>query len=233
MAGSPSEPEPVATDREQPADDSDRPEVSEREAAARMGANVAFHRQAAGLTLRELGEATEVDRTYLHRVENGRAGVPRISLVVRLAASLNVPCARVTTGIAWNPRIGAFKQFEVDRDNDAGRKRLGQNVRRVRRRMNISQQALGERASICRGDVVDSSVAAGISGSLRRSGWPGRWESTSQTCSREWEAGTSARSRLPNTVRRIIRPSKPSVTFCSPASGGKDDRNGRLPKRWA
>jgi transcriptional regulator with XRE-family HTH domain len=154
IAASPPGPDPVATDREQPADDFDWPEVSEREAAARIGTNVAFHRQAAGLTLRELGEATEVDRTYLHRIENGRAGVPRISLVVKLAASLNVPCARVVAGIVWDPSIGRFK-LEAGRDEDTGRKRLGQNVRAARRRTNISQQALGERAFMCRSDVVN------------------------------------------------------------------------------
>ncbi len=153
-ADSPSERDPVATNREQLATDADGPEVSEREAAARIGANVAFHRQAAGLTLRELGEATEVDRTYLHRIENGRGGVPRVSLAMRLAASLNVSCARITTGIAWDPSVGKFK-LEAEGDEGSGRKRLGQNVRRARRRANISQQALGARASMCRGDVVD------------------------------------------------------------------------------
>jgi transcriptional regulator with XRE-family HTH domain len=154
IAGSPSEREPNADGQEQSADDASRPQVSEREIAACIGANVEFHRQAAGLTLRELGEATEVDRTYLHRIENGRAGIPRVSLVVRLAASLSVPCTRVTEGIVWDPSVGRFK-LEAERGKDAGRKRLGQNVRRARRRMNISQQALGARASLCRGDVVD------------------------------------------------------------------------------
>ncbi len=154
IAESPPECDPIATDREQPATDTDGPEISEREVAGRIGANVAFHRQAAGLTLRELGEATEVDRTYLHRIENGRVGVPRISLVVKLAASLNVSCARVAAGIAWDPSVGKFK-LEAEGDKGSGGKRLGQNVRHVRRKANISQQALGARASMCRGDVVD------------------------------------------------------------------------------
>lgn len=154
IADSPSECDPVATDREQPANDADGREISEREAAGRMGANAAFHRQTAGLTLREFGEATEVDRTYLHRIENGRAGVPRLSLVVKLAASLNICCARVTAGIAWDQSVGKFR-LEAESDRDPARKCLGQNVRRARRRMNISQQALGARASMCRGDVVD------------------------------------------------------------------------------
>lgn len=155
IGDSPSECDPVATDRELPVTDTDGREISEREAAARMGATAASYRQAAGLTLRELGEATEVDRTYLHRIENGRAGVPRVSLVIRLAASLNVSYARITAGIAWDPSVGKFK-LEVEDDKDSGgRQRLGQNVRRARREANISQQALGERASLCRGDVVD------------------------------------------------------------------------------
>ncbi len=154
IAGSPSERDPIAAPQEQSADDAGQSQASEREAAVRIGANVAFHRQAVGLTLRELGEATEVDRTYLHRIENGRAGVPRVSLVVRLAASLNVPCARVTTGIVWDPSVGKFK-LEAESDKVWGAKRLGQNARRARRKVNISQQALGARASMCRGDVVD------------------------------------------------------------------------------
>ena len=155
IAASASECDPVATDREQPATDTDGPEISEREAAARMGANAAFYRQAAGLTLRELGEGTEVDRTYLHRIENGRAGVPRVSLIVRLAASLNVSCARVTAGIAWDPSVVKFKLEAEGAKGAGGRQCLGQNARRARRKANISQQALGARASMCRGDVVD------------------------------------------------------------------------------
>ena len=119
-----------------------------------MGANAAFYRQAAGLTLRELGEATEVDRTYLHRIENGRAGVPRISLVVKLAASFNASCSRVTAGIIWDPSVGKFKLAQGHKGS-GGRCRIGQNARRARRKANISQQALGARASMCRGDVVD------------------------------------------------------------------------------
>lgn len=154
IAASPSEGDPGVADRERSAADDDGPEISEREAAGRMGTNAAFHRQAAGLTLRELGEATEVDRTYLHRIESGRAGVPRVSLIMRLAASLNVSCTRVTAGIVWDPSVGRFK-LEAESEKVWGAKRLGQNARRARRKVNISQQALGARALMCRGDVVD------------------------------------------------------------------------------
>jgi transcriptional regulator with XRE-family HTH domain len=73
---------------------------------------------------------------------------------VKLAASLNICCARVTAGIAWDQSVGKFR-LEAESDRDPARKCLGQNVRRARRRMNISQQALGVRASMCRGDIVD------------------------------------------------------------------------------
>jgi transcriptional regulator with XRE-family HTH domain len=154
IARSPSEHDPIAAKQEQSADDAGRSRVSEREAAARIGANIAFHRQAAGLTLRELGEAAEFDRPYLHRIESGRVGVPRVSLVVRLAASLNVSCARVAAGIVWDPSVGKFK-LEAESEKVWGAKRLGQNARRARRKANMSQQVLGERAAMCRGDLVD------------------------------------------------------------------------------
>lgn len=134
--------------------DASKPQASDGEMAARIGANVALHRQAASLTLRELGEAIEVDRTHLHRIENGRAGLPRLSLVVKLAAGLNVRCARVTAGIAWDPGAGKF-MLEVENDSETAMKRLGGGIRRARRMMNVSQQALGARAAMSRGDVVD------------------------------------------------------------------------------
>jgi len=74
-------------------------EVSDTEIAARLGTNIARHRLAAGITLRELGEATELDRSSLHHVEKGMR-LPRLSLIVKLAGSLNVRCGRLTAGIA-------------------------------------------------------------------------------------------------------------------------------------
>ena len=82
--------------------------ATDAEIAARLGANVAHHRHAAGLTLRELGEATERDRSYLHHVEKGER-LPRLSLIVRLAGSLNVRCGCLTADIVWEPSVGAFR----------------------------------------------------------------------------------------------------------------------------
>jgi transcriptional regulator with XRE-family HTH domain len=128
-------------------------EVSDAEIAARLGANIARHRLAAGITLRELGEATELDRSSLHHVEKGMR-LPRLSLIVKLAGSLNVRCGRLTAGIVWEPSVGAFR-IEPDGETDTPLARLGQNALRERRRIGVSQQALGARAAIDRSDLVD------------------------------------------------------------------------------
>jgi transcriptional regulator with XRE-family HTH domain len=138
---------------EETIDGADWKEASHAEIAMRLGANVARHRHAAGLTFRELGEATEFDRSYLSHVEKGER-LPRLALVVKLAGSLNVRCERLTSGIVWEPGFGAFR-IEAEVEIDTPLKRLGQNALRERRRVGVSQQALSARASIDRNDVVD------------------------------------------------------------------------------
>jgi transcriptional regulator with XRE-family HTH domain len=128
--------------------------ASDDDVAAQIGANVAFHRSEAGLTQEQLGEAIEADRTYVSHIERG-VHVPRLSLVVKLAASLNVRCGRVTSGVSWEPSSGAFRVEATDGKTDPAPKRLGQNALRARRRIGISQAALSAHASISRGDVVD------------------------------------------------------------------------------
>lgn len=128
-------------------------EVSDAEIAARLGANIARHRLAAGITLRELGEATEFDRSSLHHVEKGMR-LPRLSLIVKLAGSLNVRCGCLTAGIVWESSVGAFR-IEPDGETDTPLAKLGRNALRERRRLGVSQHALGARASIDRSDLVD------------------------------------------------------------------------------
>ncbi len=140
-------------DAEETVDAAEWKEATEAEIAARLGANIARFRLSAGLTLRELGEATELDRSYLHHVENGER-LPRLGLIVKLAGSLNVRCGRLTAGIAWEPSVGAFRT-EPDGETDTPLARLGQNALRERRRIGVSQQALGARALIDRSDIVD------------------------------------------------------------------------------
>jgi transcriptional regulator with XRE-family HTH domain len=142
-----------AVEAEETVDVTEWKKASDAEIAARLAANVAHHRHAAGLTLRELGEATELDRSYLHHVERGES-LPRLGLIVKLAGSLNVRCGHLTSGIVWKPSVGAFR-IEPDGETDTPLARLGQNALRERRRVGASQQALGARASIDRSDVVD------------------------------------------------------------------------------
>lgn len=80
--------------------------------------------------------------------------LPRLSLIVKLAGSLNVRCERLTAGIVWEPSVSAFR-IEPDGETDTPLVRLGQNALRERRRIGVSQQALGARAAIDRSDLVD------------------------------------------------------------------------------
>lgn len=231
IARSPSERDPVVAEQEQSADDAGQPRVSEREVAARIGANVAFHRQAAGLTLRELGEAAELDRTYLHRIENGRVGVARVSLVVRLAASLNVSCAGVTAGIVWTrPSASSSSRPRAKR---SGARSASDRTLVTPGGTQTSRNRLSANALRCVAATWSiSSAAAGTSESSRRSSWPVRLGLTSQTCSQGQKAGMSARSRLPNTARKISRRPRPSAMPCSRASGGKSYPNATSPTHW-
>jgi transcriptional regulator with XRE-family HTH domain len=117
-------------------------EFSHGDVAARIGANVARLRHKRGLTKEQLGEAIESDRTYLHRIETGR-NVPRLALIVKLAASLNVRCRDITAGVLWQPDSGRFCLDPELGVPMMGIARLGQNVRESRRGIDVSQQALG------------------------------------------------------------------------------------------
>jgi transcriptional regulator with XRE-family HTH domain len=129
-------------------------DASNKQVAARLGANVAFYRKRAGLTLRELGEAAETDKTRLHHLENGK-WVPRIALVVKLAASFNIRCCLVASGVTWEPDRGAFRLEAADHEATLPATRLGQNVVRARRRIKLTQEILSVSTSMSRGDVVD------------------------------------------------------------------------------
>lgn len=128
--------------------------ASHADVGARIGSNLEFHRLRAGLTFRQLGEATETDHTFLFRIEK-RGHTPQLSLIVKLAGSLNVPCERIASGIVWEPAEQGFLLTGPDLEPGSPATRLGQNALRARRRLGISQQALADRASMSRSDVVD------------------------------------------------------------------------------
>lgn len=129
-------------------------ELTGADVAARIGANVMNLRRERGLTQEQVGEAIESDRTYVHRIEGG-ANVPRLGLIVKLAASLNVRCGGITAGVRWRYGCRRFCLDEGAKEPEVGMARLGRNVREARRWADISQQALGARAEVSRGDIVD------------------------------------------------------------------------------
>lgn len=123
--------------------------------AARIGANVASLRRRAGLTLEQLAEAIESDRSHIHRIEKGRQ-LPSLSILAKLAASLNVRCERIRAGVRWEPSAGAFAvPHQAAIEVPGGHRRLGSNARAARRRLGVAQAALAARAEISRGDVSE------------------------------------------------------------------------------
>lgn len=129
--------------------------ASNEEIALRLGANVAHHREEAGLSLRQFAEAAETHFTHLSKIERGKSGVPQLALILRLAGSLNVRCRLITAGIAWDSTSGLFHVEDAPPEPQSALGRLGQNVQCARRRADLSQQALSDRASMSRGDLVD------------------------------------------------------------------------------
>lgn len=128
--------------------------VSKDEIAALIGANVARLREQAGLSQTQLSEAIEVKHSYVSHTERGTYS-PRLGLIVKLAASFNVRCERVTEGIIWQPSAGEFRLAAEEDEEDTVRRRLGLNALRARRQLGISQEVLSARAAMGRCDVVD------------------------------------------------------------------------------
>jgi transcriptional regulator with XRE-family HTH domain len=129
--------------------------ASHQEIATRIGENVAAARAAAGTTYRELQRAAEMDFSYAARVEHGRSGVPRLAVILKLAGSLNVRPSFITAGLAWDAASESVVVQEVIGETQTAPRRLGENARQARYRLDLSQQALSDRAAMSRGDLVD------------------------------------------------------------------------------
>lgn len=145
----------VRQEEPQPVDARTAEDASNEEMAARIGANMALWREEASMTYRELREAAEVDHSYLFRVEHGISGIPNLSLALRLAGSLNVPGSFITSGLTWSPDLGSFRVEDPAVVPRLLPTRLGLNAMRARHRLDLSQQALGDRASMSRSDVSE------------------------------------------------------------------------------
>jgi transcriptional regulator with XRE-family HTH domain len=130
-------------------------QASNKEIAVRVGENVATRRAATGLSLRALEEAAETHFSHMARIERGRSGVPRLALILKLAGSLNVRSSLITAGVAWDSASGSFQIQGTVPNPQIELSRLGENARRARHQIDLSQQALSDRASMSRGDLVD------------------------------------------------------------------------------
>lgn len=136
-------------------DDSEPAEpLSKGEIAACIAANIRRLRQRADLTPNQLAEAIEEPRQRGYELE--RRALPQLGLVVRLAASLNVRCSAVTTGVAWQPGVGWQRAAvgELPLGMDAMLTRIGANLQEARRRVGVSQAALGTSTELARSDVA-------------------------------------------------------------------------------
>ena len=145
--GSNRPPEPQAADT-QATDDASNDEI-----AARIGANMALWREEAGMTYRELREATEVDHSHLFRAEKGSSGVPNLTFILKLSGGLNVPASFITAGVTWNPALELFRVEEPAILSRILTARLGLNAVRIRHRLDLSQQSLADRAGMSVSDV--------------------------------------------------------------------------------
>jgi transcriptional regulator with XRE-family HTH domain len=118
---------------------------------ALIAGNLKRHRLAAGLSLEQLAEAVESSLTLVWRAEN-RGAELRLTTVLRLAGALGVSVAAITRGIGWDPRSGALS---LDAADDPDREpvigpRLGENIRRRRRELRLSQEDVAARTGIFR-----------------------------------------------------------------------------------
>ncbi len=116
---------------------------------ALIAGNLKRHRLAAGLSLEQLKEAVESSLTLVWRAEN-RGAELRLTTVLRLASALGVSVAAITRGIGWDPRSGALSlDADPDREPESG-PRLGENIRRRRRELGLSQEDVAARTGIYR-----------------------------------------------------------------------------------
>jgi transcriptional regulator with XRE-family HTH domain len=112
----------------------------------RMASNLKRHRLAAGLSLEQLAEATEMRLDNIWRAETQRSE-PRLMTAVRLAAGLRVPLAAIT----WEPATDALAlEGEAGGSEPGFGPRLGANIRRHRRRLGLSQEEVAARTGIYR-----------------------------------------------------------------------------------
>ncbi|MBS1885628.1 MAG: helix-turn-helix domain-containing protein [Actinobacteria bacterium] len=121
-------------------------DASAEEVKAHVGARVRELRERAGLTLQQLGDATEFQVPPLSKLET-RGLDFKLTTLVRLAAGLNVPCSAVIGGARWDV---AQQTFRLPCENPSPASTtvgatVGANARRIRRSKGLSRPAVAAR----------------------------------------------------------------------------------------
>lgn len=81
----------------------------------RLGANVARHRRAAGLSQEETAVRASLHRTEVSQIERGLR-LCRVDTVAKLAGALEIDAGRLFEGIAWEPGDLRYGRFKPDQD---------------------------------------------------------------------------------------------------------------------
>jgi transcriptional regulator with XRE-family HTH domain len=71
------------------------PDPTARKLAQTLGRRLRFHRARLGVSQQELAQRASLARSYLSALERGKAGLPRLLTLVRLARSLEVEVAEL------------------------------------------------------------------------------------------------------------------------------------------
>lgn len=79
----------------------------------RFSANLRRERRQAGLTQQELGEMTELHRTEISLLENGKR-MPRLDTLVKLVCALGCKSDDLIEGLAWMPNFGTYGRWAVE-----------------------------------------------------------------------------------------------------------------------
>lgn len=111
------------------------------------------------MTWRHAAEAAEIDRTHWWKLERGLL-LPQLNLLVKIAATINLRCDLLTTGIRWSPQE---TEFAIDADaveGSSAHERMGLNALDARRCLGAFQQTIAERAD----DRMRAGAASGAHG---------------------------------------------------------------------
>jgi transcriptional regulator with XRE-family HTH domain len=130
------------------------------ELIAVISGNLRALRRDSGLGLQQLGEAAETSHSPIRHAETHGSDIA-LTTLLRLAGSLKVPASAITAGISWDE---GRRILVVDPGGEGGplsaAQALGANVRRLRRKMCLSQEDLAARIGIFRRHL--SSIESGI-----------------------------------------------------------------------